>query len=100
MWPVKFLVIDKYFIKYVVRNLGGRMNENIQKKIISLCGSQSELARRLGKNSQTVSVWFRTQVASTEVLNACRALDWKVTPHEIRPDLYPNPTDGLPQKEA
>ena len=20
-----------------------------------------------------------------------------VTPHELRPDLYPNPTDGLPQ---
>ena len=82
------------------------MNEAIQQKIISLCGSQSELARRLGKNSQTVSVWFRTQVASTEVLNACRVLkvsevvDFKVTPHELRPDLYPNPTDGLPQKEA
>ena len=76
------------------------MKDHIQQKILSLCGSQSELARRLGKNSQTVSVWFRTQVASTEVLNACRALDWKVTPHEIRPDLYPHPTDGLPQKEA
>lgn len=38
------------------------MKEHIQQKIISLCGSQSELARRLGKNSQTVSVWFRTQV--------------------------------------
>ncbi len=25
------------------------MNENTQKKIIALCGSQSELARRLGK---------------------------------------------------
>ncbi|MDT1899207.1 helix-turn-helix domain-containing protein, partial [Acinetobacter baumannii] len=29
------------------------MQETVQKKIISLCGSQSELARRLGKNSQT-----------------------------------------------
>ena len=76
------------------------MKDHIQQKILSLCGSHSELTRRLGKNSQTVSVWFRTQVASTEVLNACRALDWKVTPHEIRPDLYPHPTDGLPQKEA
>ncbi|MDU7198607.1 transcriptional regulator [Phytobacter diazotrophicus] len=76
------------------------MQETVQKKIISLCGSQSELARRLGKNSQTVSVWFRTQVASTEVLNACRVLDWKVTPHELRPDLYPNLTDGLPQQET
>ncbi|EMP2222809.1 TPA: helix-turn-helix domain-containing protein [Enterobacter hormaechei subsp. steigerwaltii] len=22
-----------------------------------------------------------------------------VTPHELRPDLYPNPTDGLPKQE-
>ncbi len=73
------------------------MQETVQKKITSLCGSQSELARRLGKNSQTVSVWFRTQVASTEVLNACRVLDWQVTPHKLRPDLYPYPTDGLPK---
>lgn len=76
------------------------MKEQTQQKIISLCGSQSELARRLGKNSQTVSAWFRSQVASTEVINASRALDWKVTPHELRPDLYPSPTDGLPSQEA
>lgn len=76
------------------------MKEQTQQKIISLCGSQSELARRLGKNSQTVSAWFRSQVASTEVINASRALDWKVTPHELRPDIYPNPTDGLPSQEA
>ncbi|EBX8531856.1 Cro/Cl family transcriptional regulator, partial [Salmonella enterica subsp. enterica serovar Agona] len=49
------------------------MKEQTQQKIISLCGSQSELARRLGKNSQTVSAWFRSQVASTEVINASRA---------------------------
>jgi len=24
------------------------------------------------------------------------ARDWEVTPHELRPDIYPNPTDGLP----
>ncbi|ADE90807.1 hypothetical protein AC03_5290 [Escherichia coli 3-073-06_S3_C1] len=23
-------------------------------------------------------------------------MKWEVTPHEIRPDIYPNPTDGLP----
>jgi DNA-binding transcriptional regulator YdaS (Cro superfamily) len=78
---------------------GGSMKEHTQKKVIALCGSQSELARRLGKNSQTVSAWFRTQVASTEVLNACRVLGWQVTPHELRPDLYPNPSDGLPAED-
>ncbi|MEH4265727.1 transcriptional regulator [Klebsiella aerogenes] len=74
------------------------MNEAIQQKILSVCGSQSELARRLGKNSQTVSAWFRNGVASTEVINASRALNWEVTPHELRPDLYPNSTDGLPKE--
>ncbi|BDH46431.1 hypothetical protein TUM12370_24750 [Salmonella enterica subsp. enterica serovar Choleraesuis] len=75
------------------------MQDIIQQKILGICGSQSELARRLGKNSQTVSVWFRTQVASTEVIKTSRALEWRVTPHELRPDLYPNPTDGLPREE-
>jgi len=75
------------------------MNELIQKKIIAVCGSQSELARRVGKNSQTVSAWFRNGVASNEVINASRALEWQVTPHELRPDLYPNPTDGLPKQQ-
>ncbi|GKW27810.1 transcriptional regulator [Pectobacterium brasiliense] len=75
------------------------MKEQVQKKILAVCGSQSELARRVGKNSQTVSAWFRNEVASAEVINASRALEWKVTPHELRPDLYPNPTDGLPKKK-
>ena len=38
------------------------MQETVQKKIISLCGSQSELARRLGKNSQTVSHWCNSGI--------------------------------------
>ncbi|MCV5295753.1 hypothetical protein OFC42_28600, partial [Escherichia coli] len=23
--------------------------------------------------------------------------NWSVTPHELRPDIYPNPNDGLPE---
>jgi hypothetical protein len=30
-------------------------------------------------------------------LPLCRILNWRVTPHEIDPDAYPNPTDGLPK---
>ncbi|MFM1133834.1 MULTISPECIES: transcriptional regulator [Yersinia] len=71
------------------------MNINTQQKIFSIV-SQSELARRLGKKSQTVSFWFKNGVPAKEVMNAARALNWAVTPHELRPDLYPNPTDGIP----
>ncbi|EPE0615628.1 transcriptional regulator, partial [Escherichia coli] len=40
--------------------------------------------------------WFKKRVPAEEVIPACEALDWGVTPHELRPDKYPNPTDGLP----
>lgn len=27
---------------------------------------------------------------------AC-ATNWQITPHELRPDIYPHPQDGLPE---
>ena len=29
------------------------------------------------------------------VIPICKAVDWKITPHELRPDIYPSPNDGL-----
>lgn len=40
------------------------------------------------------------KVSPSKVLATCKATGWTVTPHELRPDLYPNPTDGLPAGEA
>ena len=59
--------------------------------------SQEQLAEKLGVSSMTVSHWRHRDngVAPTNrvipIFNATG-----VTPHELRPDLYPNPTDGLP----
>lgn len=36
------------------------------------------------------------RIAPSNVISICAATGWKVTPHEARPDIYPNPTDGLP----
>lgn len=74
------------------------MDKITQAKILSVC-SQSELGRRLGKKSQTVSAWFRNGVAKGEVINVCQALGWVVTPHQLRPDIYPNPQDALPPEQ-
>ncbi|HAJ7160396.1 TPA: Cro/Cl family transcriptional regulator [Escherichia coli] len=71
------------------------MQKRTQVKILSIM-SQSELGRRLGKTPQTISGWFKKRVPAEEVIPACKALGWGVTPHELRPDKYPNPTDGLP----
>lgn len=30
------------------------------------------------------------------VLAISAATGWQITPHDLRPDIYPHPTDGLP----
>lgn len=68
-------------------------------KVITLCGdSQSELARRIDKSQATVTAWVNRygRVGPEYVLNVSEAVQWMVTPHQLRPDLYPHPDDGLP----
>ncbi|EMQ4456210.1 transcriptional regulator [Escherichia coli] len=50
---------------------------------------------------------YVSRVASGKcLLGAATALKWaaatafQVTPHDFRPDLYPNPTDGVPDRNA
>lgn len=38
----------------------------------------------------------RSQLSPEKVLRIAEATNFEVTPHELRPDIYPNPTDGLP----
>ncbi|ECD7244790.1 helix-turn-helix domain-containing protein [Salmonella enterica] len=71
------------------------MEKQLQLKLLSIM-SQSELGRRLGKTPQTINAWFRKRVPAEEVIPACYALEWRVTPHELRPDKYLNPTDSIP----
>jgi DNA-binding transcriptional regulator YdaS (Cro superfamily) len=54
------------------------------------------VARRMNITPQRVSNWRERGIPNDQVVFFCRAVDWKVTPHELRPDIYPNPTDGLP----
>jgi len=75
------------------------MKTSIQKKLLSVC-SQAELGRRMKRRAQTVNGWVKNKIPGELVLKVSEVVDFKVTPHELRPDLYPNPTDGLPQKDA
>lgn len=63
---------------------------------------QREFADLVGKTQGYVS-----RVSSGEcLLSAATSLKWaaateyQVTPHDLRPDLYPNPRDGLPEQTA
>lgn len=62
-------------------------------------GTQSRLARELGF---TPSFMCRLQngtrkVPPNRVFDLARATNWMVTPHDMRPDLYPHRLDGVPR---
>ena len=67
-------------------------------KAIKSAGPATNLAPMLGIKPMSVSRWknrYQGVVPADRVLQIYAATG--VTPHELRPDLYPNPTDGLPK---
>lgn len=66
-------------------------------KAVELAESQARLARRMNVNPQAIHGWRKAGLVPPDrVIGVSRAVEFKVTPHELRPDLYPHPEDGLP----
>jgi DNA-binding transcriptional regulator YdaS (Cro superfamily) len=64
------------------------------KNAIALIGGPAAVAALFGISSQAVSQWKTAPY--DRVLGIAEATDWRVTPHQLRPDLYPNAGDGIP----
>lgn len=62
---------------------------------ISLAGGPVKMAVDLGLHKTAVYKWGN-QCPSDRVLSVSELTGWRVTPHELRPDLYPNAIDGIP----
>lgn len=65
---------------------------DIWTKIKQACGSDAELARRLGVTPMTINHWKRRglkRIPADRVLAVEKATGGQVTRHELRPDLYP-----------
>ncbi|EBD0803133.1 helix-turn-helix domain-containing protein [Salmonella enterica] len=73
--------------------------QNVTEKAVRTIGSVSAVARKFGfKSSQSVANWIiRNKVPSERVISLCEFGGWVVTPHELRPDLHPTPTSGIPE---
>jgi len=80
-------------------------------KAVELAGSQVNLARGIRERIPDskigqVHVWgwlnqVKIEVPPADVVIPIAAfLDYRLTPHDLRPDLYPNPTDALPANVA
>ena len=53
-----------------------------------------------GISVQAVYKWERSgRVPPEHVISLCRETDWQITPHELRPDIYPHPLDGMPKEQ-
>lgn len=76
-----------------------RAYKNVTEKAVRAVGSISEVARQFQFRSvQSVANWInRNQVPSKRVIALCQLGGWNVTPHELRPDIYTNTTDGIPK---
>ncbi len=62
----------------------------IYQKIIAACGSQAELARRIGVQPMTVTQWKRRKnIPADRVLAVEKATGGQVSRFEMRPDIYP-----------
>jgi DNA-binding transcriptional regulator YdaS (Cro superfamily) len=76
------------------------MLENPLLEAIEICGSQTLLGKKIGKDQYIVTAWvnrYGCKVSPEFVIKVAEATEWKVTPHQLRPDLYPHPNDGLPE---
>lgn len=70
-------------------------------RAVEAIGSQTKLAEAVKVRPQAVQQWVRAgRVPVPRVMEVARAVDFKVTPHELAPHLYPNPQDGLPREAA
>jgi DNA-binding transcriptional regulator YdaS (Cro superfamily) len=69
---------------------------------IDLAGSQTELARMIKKRQSNIASWLHRdkKVPAEAVIPIAEALNYEVTPHQLRPDVYPDPQDGMRGRAA
>ncbi|MFS1538897.1 MAG: transcriptional regulator [Candidatus Phlomobacter fragariae] len=66
-------------------------------KAIKQFGSQRKLAIALGVAPASLNRWVKKNAGKAPPKRLLPIYELTgIKPHEIRPDLYPNPTDGIP----
>ena len=72
------------------------MSNGIHEAILA-AGGLTQVARRMGITPRRLDNWKRRGVPTAMVLEVCRGVEWRLTPHQLAPVLYPNPLDGMPR---
>lgn len=75
------------------------MSKSFLIKAVEILGGQVATAKSLGVAQAHVWAWInktKDGIPAKNVIAVSKATEWIVTPHQLRPDLYPHPMDGLP----
>jgi DNA-binding transcriptional regulator YdaS (Cro superfamily) len=72
------------------------IHDNPLQRAVSIVGLKP-LAAAIDVSYQAVQNYLKTRTPSEKVIGVSEATNWQVTPHDLRPDLYPHPHDGLPE---
>lgn len=74
------------------------MDQVTLRQAVDAAGGPSSVARGFGVSVQAVYQWLAGErpFPDGRVLRLSELGRWQVSPHTLNPDLYPNPTDGLP----
>ncbi|MHA7916029.1 YdaS family helix-turn-helix protein [Alloalcanivorax xenomutans] len=72
---------------------------------IRIANGQAALARACDQDGRVKQAhiwnWLNRddgRVRAENVIGVCQAVGFRVRPHDLRPDLYPHPDDGLPER--
>ncbi|WP_085561412.1 transcriptional regulator [Burkholderia pseudomallei] len=67
------------------------------KDAVTEAGGATAVARAFGLSRISIYEWIdKGRVPEPRVLRLAALTNWKITPHQLAPALYPNPHDGLP----
>lgn len=67
------------------------------KDAVREAGGAAAVARAFDMSRISVYEWInKNEVPDKRVIRLAELTNWKYTPHQLAPALYPNPSDGLP----
>jgi DNA-binding transcriptional regulator YdaS (Cro superfamily) len=72
--------------------------DSVLDRAIQLAGGQSALAAGLVPPVSPQAIQQLARVPAERAIQVARLTRFEVTPHELRPDIYPHPVDGLPEE--
>lgn len=56
----------------------------------------NHLTAAFGLTRQAVRKWELFGIPKDRIIEFCEAVEWRFTPHDVDPVMYPNPFDALP----